>query len=243
MNEKSACLVHRDVNFACRAGLAALVFFFPALARAQTSSIDEARFLGAYGTIRGTELVGAGSRSPYIGVLLEGDVAVTAMIKRWIGIDVDMRFGDGGVKTRGGDEYFGRAAAALVTPIVHRDGRHGYSALVGAGVGLTAGDRYWWADVRVYPYALARFTYLFTQNISTFAQVSVAPLDTSLAAHTWVVESQYEAGIGVGLFFAGARVAFTAIQGGDPARTFGDLEMGFYLGLGARFQPSKKRLR
>jgi len=132
-------------------------------------------------------------------------------------------------------------AFAAVTPIAHRDGPHGYSALLGAGGGLTAGDRYWWAAFRVYPYALARFTYLFTQNISTFAQITVAPVDTSLLANTWVVESQYEAGIGVGLFFAGARVAFTAIQGGDPARSFGDLEMGFYLGLGARFQPTKKK--
>jgi hypothetical protein len=184
-----------------------------------------------------------GSRNPYIGVLLEGDVQITAMITKWIGIDVDLRFGDGGVKSSGGDAYFGRAATAIVTPIARRDGVRGYSALIGAGLGLTGGDRYWWADVRVYPYGLVRFTYLFTKNVSTFAQVSVAPIDTSMAAHTWVVESQYEAGIGVGLFFAGARVAFSAIQGGDPARTFGDLEMGFYLGIGARFQPSKKKTR
>jgi hypothetical protein len=230
------------VTYAYRAGLgAALVVFSSTLARAQTSSIDQARFIGAYGTIRGTELVGIGSRNPYIGVLLEADIQGTTMIGRRLGIDIDLRFGDGGVKTASGDEYFGRAATAIVTPLVQRDGIRGYSALVGAGLGLTGGDRYWWAAFRVYPYGLARFTYLFTKNISTFAQVSVAPVDTSLAAHTWVVESQYEAGIGVGLFSAGARVALTAIQGGDPARTFGDLEVGFYLGLGARFEPSKKK--
>jgi hypothetical protein len=229
------------VTFAYRAGVAALVFFSSALARAQTSSIDEARFLATYGTIRGTQLVGAGSRNPYIGVLLEGDVRATAMIKRGIGFDLDLRFGDGGVKSSGGDSYFGRAATALITPIVQRDGVRGYSAIVGAGLGLTGGERYWWADVRVYPYALARFTYLFTKNISTFAQVSVAPIDTSMAASTWVVESQYEAGIGVGLFSAGARVAFSAIRGGDPVHTFGDLEVGFYLGLGARFEKQKPR--
>lgn len=230
------------MTYACRAGVAAaLVFFSSALARAQTSSIDEARFIGAFGTIRGTELVGAGSRNPYVGVLLEGDIQGTTMIKRWLGLDFDLRLGDGGVKTSSGDHYFGRAAVAAITPLVRRDGRHGYSAIVGAGVGLTGGDRYWWADVRVYPYALARFTYLFTQNVSTFAQVSVAPIDTSLAASTWVVESQYELGVGVGLFSAGARVALSAIRGGDPERTFGDLEVGFYLGLGARFQPAKKK--
>ena len=227
-----------------RAGLAAaLVFFSSALARAQTSSIEQLRFLGAYGTIRGTELVGVGSRDPYLGVLLEADIQGTGMIKKSIGFDLDLRFGDGGVKTSGGDRYFGRAAVAAITPLAHRDGRHGYSALVGAGLGLTGGDRYWWADFRVYPYALARFTYLFTTNVSTFAQVSVAPIDTSLAANTWVVESQYEAGVGVGLFFAGARIAFSSIQGGDPARAFGDLEAGFYLGIGARFQPPTKRKR
>jgi hypothetical protein len=231
------------VTYACRAGVAALVFFSSALAHAQTSSIEEARFLGAYGTIRGTELVGVGSHNPYTGVLLEGDIQITRMIKRWIGVDVDLRFGDGGVKTSSGDLYFGRVAAAVITPIARRDGPHGHSAIVGAGVGLTAGERYWWADVRAYPYALARFTYLFTTNVSTFAQVSVAPIDTSMAASTWVVESQYEAGIGVGLFFAGTRVALSAIRGGDPSRTFGDLEMGFYLGIGARFQPPKKKPR
>lgn len=233
------------MTFAYRAGLAAaLVVLFPALARAQTSSsIESARFLGAYGTIRGTELVGAGSRDPYVGVLLEADIQITRLFTSWIGVDVDLRFGDGGVKSSGGDEYFGRVAAAAITPLVHRDGRHGYSAFVGAGIGLTAGDRYWWAAVRAYPYGIARFTYLFTRNISTYAQISVAPIDTSLAASTWVVESQYEAGVGVGLFWAGARVALSSIQGGDPTRTFGDLEVGFYLGLGARFQKSSKKVR
>jgi hypothetical protein len=91
-----------------------------------------------------------------------------------------------------------------------------------------------------YPRSRARFTYLFTTNISTFAQVSLAPIDTSIVASTWVVESQYEAGIGVGLFYAGARVALSAIRGGDPSRTFGDLEVGFYLGLGGRFKTTKK---
>jgi hypothetical protein len=214
------------VSFACRAGIAALVFFFASPARAQVSSInrqcrspsaiDEARFLGAYGLIRGTELVGVGSRSPYLGALLEADIQVTRMVTRRVGIDLDVRFGDGGVKTSTGDRYFGRLDFAAVTPLFWRDGAHGHSLLLGVGAGLTGGDRYWWADVRVYPYAITRFTYLFTRNISTFAQARVAPIDTSLAAHTWAVESQYEAGIGVGLFFAGARVALSAIQGGDP---------------------------
>ena len=241
MNETGRSPVSQHVTYALRAGVAALVFFSSALARAQTSSIDEVRFIGAYGTIRGTELVGAGSRNPYLGVLLEADIQATTMIKRRIGLDLDLRFGDGGVKSASGDQYFGRAAIAAITPIFQRNGRHGYAAIVGAGLGLTGGERYWWADFRVYPYALARFTYLFTQNVSTFAQVTVAPIDTSMAASTWVVESQWEAGVGVGLFCAGARVAFSAIQGGDPARTFGDLEVGFYLGLGARFGPAKKK--
>ena len=242
MNQTVASPVHRDVTCLGRAGLAAaLVFFSSALARAQTSSIDQARFIGAYGTIRGTELVGIGSRNPYIGVLLEGDIQGTAMLTRRVGVDFDLRFGDGGVKTSTGDRYFGRIATAVVTPLFQRDGARGYSAIVGAGLGITAGERYWWADARVYPYALARFTYLFTKNISTFGQVTVAPIDTSLAAGTWVVENQFEAGVGVGLFFAGTRVTLSAIQGGDPQRTFGDLEMGFYLGFGARFQPTKKK--
>jgi hypothetical protein len=229
------------VTFAYRAGVAALVFFSSALARAQTSSIDEIRFVGAAGTIRGTQLVGAGSRDPYLGALLEADIRGTAMIRRRLGIDLDFRFGDGGVKSSGGDNYFGRGAVALITPIVQRDGVRGYSAIVGAGLGITGGDRYWWADVRVYPYALARFTYLFTKNISTFAQVSVAPIDTSMAASTWVVENQYEAGIGVGFFSAGTRVTLSAIRGGDPTHTFGDLEVGFYLGFGARLEKQKAR--
>ena len=74
----------------------------------------------------------------------------------------------------------------------------------------------------------------------TGGSATIAPLDT--VAHTWAVESQFEAGIGVGLFFAGARIALTSIEGGDPDRTYGDLEMGFYVGIGARYQPRKKKL-
>jgi hypothetical protein len=230
------------VTFAYRAGLAALACFFFALpARAaDVSSVEQARFIGAFGTIRGTGLVGVGSRSPYLGVVLEGDLQLTVMMKKWIGLDLDLRFGDGGVKTGSGDKYYGRIDAAAVTPLVRRDGPRGYSLLAGVGLGMTAGDRFWWADVRGYPYALLRFTYLFTRNVSTYAQARVSPIDTSLAAHTWAVESQFEAGIGVGLFFAGARVGLSAIEGGDPDRTYGDLEMGFYLGIGARYKPGRR---
>lgn len=200
------------------------------------SSVDQARLLCTGGVYRGTEMVGVGSREPYVGALIQGELLVTTMFTRRLGLDMALAFGDASGRD-GGDHYFARIDAAAVTPLVRRDGPRGYSLIAGAGVGVAGGDRWWWADARVYPYVLARFTYLFTREISTFGQATLAPLDTSLVASDWAVESRFEAGVGVGLFFAGTRVALASVRGGDPERTYGDLEATFYLGIGARFEP------
>ncbi len=250
MNAEGASYVNEGVTFAYRAGLAALavsVFATSALAEDPpkpeaprvVSSTDLAYLAGVAGIYRGTELVGVGSRQPYVGALVEGDLLFTGMLSRRVGIDLGMSFGEAGVTSSSGDEYFGRMELAAVTPLLRHDGPRGYSLLAGAGAGVTVGGRWWWADVRVYPYALARFTYLFTRETSMFAEAAVAPIDTSLVAHTWAVENRFEIGGSVGLFFAGARVALSSVDGGDPARTYGDLGVSFYLGIGARFAPAR----
>jgi hypothetical protein len=245
VNSSEAPDVQGAVSFACQTGLAALAvsFLISPVARAQdkprprvVSSVDQVRLLCTGGVYRGTEMVGVGSREPYLGGLLQGEVLLTTMFTRRLGLDLGVIFGDANPWERS-DHFYGRADAAAVTPLVQRDGPRGYSVLVGAGAGFTAGERWWWADARVYPYLLVRFTYLFTREISTFAQATIAPLDTTLVASDWATESRFEAGVGVGLFSAGTRVALASIQGGDPQRTYGDLEVTFYLGIGARFEP------
>ncbi len=244
MNAAVASHVRRDVTLACRAGLAALVVFFSsATASAQVpgprvpSSTDVVYVTGAFGVYRGTELVGAGSRQPYLGATFDGDLLLTSMITRRLGLDMGLFFGDAATKS-GENDYFGRLDFALVTPLARRDGPRGYSVLVGVGAGVTVG-RYWWADARVHPYAMARLTYLFSGSRSIFAEAVVAPIDTSLVAHTWAFENRFDVGAAIDFFFVGTRVGLTSIEGGDPPRTYGDLGVSFYLGFGARIAPAR----
>lgn len=204
----------------------------------QVSSVQLARVDVVGSIVRGSRLVEAGSRDPYVTGTWSIEGLVTTLVTRRLGIDFAFGCGETALSQ---NDVFGRVEAAAITPLALRDGARGHSFVVGVGLGASFGDRYWWGNLRGYPYALARASYLFSHRIWLSGQWSIAPVDTSLASGLWTVENRFDVAAGIGLFSAGIRVGVTTIRGGDPERTYGDVEVSFVLGIGARFQTKKGR--
>lgn len=194
---------------------------------------------GGFGVVRGTELVDFGSRQPFVEPIVWAELELAVLATRRVGVAFD---GVAAATSFGRDEaWFGRFDFAALFPLFERDGARGVALVLGAGLGAAFGDRYWWENVRGYPYALARFAWLPTRRTSIWASVSCAPVDTGVFDGRHAVESRFELGGSVGLFAAGARVALTAVAEGDPRRTYGDVEVGFFLALHVPFTPAGRR--
>lgn len=56
-----------------------------------------------------------------------------------------------------------------------------------------------------------------------------------------MIENRIEVAAYVGYFSVGARARLTSIQAGDPSRTYGELDMTFFLGIGLRLDEKKKK--
>jgi hypothetical protein len=207
------------------------------------SSVGQARVVGVVGLSRGSELVDLGSRAPVQTATLTTEMEVTNTPAP-VGIDLALAFGLVGVPQHSGRTYWGRFELAAVGAAFQRDGARGGSLVLGTGLGTSFGDRYWWEDLRAYPYTLVRATYLFDRRASASLTWTCAPVDTaSVDKGLWAMENRVEAAFGFGLFAAGLRATASTVVGGDPQRLYGDFEFAFFLGMGVRFAPVDKRSR
>ena len=202
-----------------------------AVADRVVSSAERVELRGGLSIARGTELVGFGSRDPYVLPEAWAELALTVLATRRVGIDLQGMYG------ASQNDEMGRFEVAAICPLLERDDPRGYSLLVGAGLGGSFGGRFWWEEVRGYPYTLARFTYLPSRETSIYATWTCAPVDTGIVDRLHAFENRFELAGSVGFFSAGARVALTSVSGGDPRRTYGDLEVGFFVALHVTFTP------
>jgi hypothetical protein len=189
-------------------------------------SLDLARLSLSGSYFRGTMLAGRGSVRSYQGVGSTLDIDVVRFFHPRLGLEVALQVSPdllafGG----GGNGYGGMSGAFDVAPIVGERG----SVTIGAGAGFDVGERYWWSEVRGYPLAIVRARWLPLPELGIHGAYGLIPVTTG--PHR-VLENRLEVGFGWSLFHAGVRGAATRVQGGEPERTFGELELGAFIGIG-----------
>lgn len=101
-----------------RSGVSTALVVFAALtlsvnAHAQ-SSVQQLRLIGYYSLLRGSQMVGVGSREPTFAVALGGEVAWTGFVSKHIGIDGSIDIGE---STTTDNAYYARLESAIFTPI------------------------------------------------------------------------------------------------------------------------------
>lgn len=177
----------------------------------------------------GSKLVGHGSRERYTGGSATLDLEVVNLPWKYAGLELALHTGyagSGGVQANSSrPENFGRLDVAF-DAVAFRDPR--FALLFGAGLGGDVNERYWFGGLRGYPFTTvrARFSYAHAQALHASWQFVPASLATrSTVEHRFGLDWSHD------LFVAGARLAWMKLDGGNPARTYADLELGLSAGV------------
>jgi hypothetical protein len=180
---------------------------------------------GAY--LRGTKLVGYGTRKPYQGAAGVFHLEALWFHGQWIGFDVNAVISIPSTEVVA--PVFSLEGALAFAPFRWK-GSWGGSFVLGGGHGFTFGDRdrVWMASTtRLYPVVFARLRLMPTKRLGLHAGYRFIPVETAPLA---VRVHDAEAAIGVDHLLFGARLVFSEATGGDPTRTYREASYGLFFG-------------
>ena len=184
---------------------------------------------GAY--LRGSRLVGIGTRKPYQGV--DGDLYLELLRfpLPWFGFEIELE--GGGATAAGIPMTIGLRIAADFVPLRWL-GRTSGSFIVGVGGGVEGGNDRTWIDdtARAYPLVLARLRVFPSRAIGLSAAWHFVPITTSLLLEEKILlyTNQIEAAMSYGYLQFGARTYLSTATGGDPRRAYNEARFGPFLG-------------
>jgi hypothetical protein len=198
------------------------------------SSVDQIRIGFGGGYVRGSEIVGAGTRKPYARGYGVMDIGVRSFTHDGIGIEADFDLVPANYGGSLGTPFVRVDLGALWAPLrvdPARLGDSGGSLALGVGGGLVGGERYWTDKFRMYPLLLARGRVLWGDGWAIDVGANFAPIDTSKNASRFVREARTELALSYGLVQFALQWGHFWVVGGDPVRTYPENDFFAMIGV------------
>lgn len=178
----------------------------------------------------GSKLVGYGSRERYTAASGMMDLEVVNLPWKYAGLELSLNSGyaaSGVVSASGnaGRPNYGRLDVAF-DAVAIRDPRG--ALLFGAGLGGDVNERYWFGELRGYPFAVVRGRLVLSRAQALHACWKFAPASLSSRSameHRLTLDWSYE------MLAIGARFTYARVEGGDPGRAYPDYEAGLSVGV------------